>query len=202
MQNKLDNKELEIINGYKEKFKNNSFDELDILGFLIFIRKYVKKYTNILEFCDLVAHRKRNQGKIMSAICKMIEKRYYISKKQNIITGLSCISEEDWLNEWNDINKLLNLNLTERNINEITMCIISLSNDTNYNNVKHKGVVKHFIDKSGYLSLCCSAGRKDSKYVCIFRYQNCIEKVPDEFWNCNYLLERDNNKNLIYVEKK
>lgn len=73
----MDNKEKQLVDNYKKMFLNNSFTEFDIYGFLIVIRRHIgdKKYRLIREFCHLVAHRTRDKGMIMDAICQMLEKK-------------------------------------------------------------------------------------------------------------------------------
>lgn len=53
-----------IMEHYKKLIENREFDEFDILGFLIFIRSFIKpnkQYPLIEEFADLVAHREREK---------------------------------------------------------------------------------------------------------------------------------------------
>lgn len=88
----MDKKEIILINWYKNEFKNNSFTEADIYGFLILIRSYLNKhvtsYKYILEFCNLVTNRKRNKGLIMDAIIKTIESNHKINKKGKLNANL------------------------------------------------------------------------------------------------------------------
>ena len=214
----MDKKELFLLEKHKEKFLNNSFNEMDIYSFLILIRNYIKKdsqqYLYICEFCDLVAHRKRNQGFIMENICNMVERRYR-QADDNTISGIACIDKEKWINEWKCLSMTLDLKLTERNINEITMCIYSLVHHTYYdnkgNNKKdtggslrnhshHRGQVSMGIDKNNNLYLSCTAGRKDSRIVTISKYENCIsnmEKVV--FFKKDIFLDRNACNQLVCI---
>lgn len=215
----MDKKEKILLEKYKELFKKNSFNEMDIYGFLILIREYVKKhqqqYVYIYEFCNLVAHRKRNKGFIMEIICEMVEKRYY-KTKNNTISGLVCIDKEKWVNEWKTISLRLSLNLSQQNINEITMCIYSLAHHTYYDNKgnrdrnsggslrnhsHHRGSVLMGIDKNNNLYLSCTVGRKDSCIVVIANYENYIENMEKKvFLKKDIFLERNSDKKLIYKE--
>ena len=108
----MDNKEKKLLETFKEKFKNNSFEETDMYGFLILIRKNIKNnrylYKYIIEFCDLVAHRERNRGIIMDNITQMIEKRYYINK-EGVISGFCSIDKEEWIKEWKILSRNYNV---------------------------------------------------------------------------------------------
>ena len=172
-------------------------------GFLILIRKNIKNnrylYKYIIEFCDLVAHRERNRGIIMDNITQMIEKRYYINK-EGVISGFCSIDKEEWIKEWKILSRNLKLKLTERNIDEITMCIFSLASNSIYNNEKHRGVVKILLCKNNQLCLACTVGRKDSKYVGIVEYENFIKNIKDSKISVeNMILIRDAENNLIAV---
>ena len=77
-------KEQIILNHYKTIIEKRAFDEYDILGFLIFIRAWVTNDGVIREFCDLIAHRERNQGRVMRCIegaIKMIMNASPVQKK-------------------------------------------------------------------------------------------------------------------------
>ena len=52
----LDAKEKMMISHYSSIFTDYNFDEYDVLGFLIVVRRVIRnnrKYRNILEFADL-----------------------------------------------------------------------------------------------------------------------------------------------------
>lgn len=204
----MDEKEKLLLEEYKYKFSNNSFIEYDIYGFLILIRNYIRQhkstYPYIIEFCDLIAHRKRDRGLIMDAISAAIESKYKtkISGKIALVNG---IDEENWLKEWKKISQNLKLNLTERNIDEITMCIFSLAHGTIYNNFKnkavkpghkHRGTVKIFQDDNHNSYIGVSANRKDSKFFAFAKYPCKIKNFNDMKYNGGLLI-RDKDNNLI-----
>lgn len=170
----MDNKEKQLVDNYKKMFLNNSFTEFDIYGFLIVIRRHIddKKYRLIREFCHLVAHRTRDRGMIMKAICQMSEKEKNIKFIDNI----------EWKKEWRMLSRKLKLNLTDRNIDEITMCIYSLCQNTVYNNKtnpeyakKHIGYVKLIADIDNNICLGITVGRKKSQVRGFAKYKNYID---------------------------
>lgn len=192
----MDNKEKQLVDNYKKMFLNNSFTEFDIYGFLIVIRRHIDntKYKLIIEFCHLVAHRARDKGMIMDAICQMSE------KKKNI----DFIDNVEWKNEWRMLSRKLKLNLTDRNINEITMCIYSLCQNTVYNNKKnpkytkkHIGYVKLIVDINNNIYLGITAGRKKSKFRAFAKYKNYIDGINnDKIFLDDFILVRNEQGNL------
>ena len=201
----MDKKETLLINQYKNKFKNNTFTETDIYGFLILIRNYINKhntsYKYILEFCDLVAHRKRNKGLIMNAIIKTIENNYQINKKGKLHADL--ITEIDWKRQWIKLSESLKLDLTDRNIDEITMSIYSLAAGTVYDNKdskkknekRHKGKVEILKDENNNLYIGIGAERRDSKFIVFSKYPCKIKNFNENIYDG--LLIGDKNNNLI-----
>ena len=184
----MDNKESQLIKNYKEKFTSNTFNEFDIYGFLILIRRHIKNNSPLIgEFCDLVAHRVRDRGIIMNAICEMVEKR----RKHNTV----FIDNTQWQKEWKNLSKKFNLNLTQRNIDEITMCIYSLASNTIYNNKnnnyyrkKHIGYVRLLIDVNNNIYIGITSGRKKSKFIAFAKYKCCINNIEQQNLIINNLL--------------
>ena len=64
---RFDKKERFMFEHYKKILEERLFDEYDILGFLIFIRRHISdsEYPYIRDFADLIAHRNRKRGKVM-----------------------------------------------------------------------------------------------------------------------------------------
>ena len=140
----------------------------------------------------------------------MIEVKYK-TDSDKMVKGFSGINDSDWQKEWKLLNKKLKLSLSDRNINEITMCIYSLAQDTFYaeeeNNKKlksvcHRGYVKLFLDDYNNIYLVCTAGRKDSKYVAFAKSKNCISNINEKgILDEVIVLTRDDNYNLIKLKK-
>lgn len=202
----MDDKEKLLLKEYKYKFSNNSFIEYDIYGFLILIRNYIRThkstYPYIIEFCDLIAHRKRDRGLIMDAISAAIENKYKIddSGKLLLVNGIDI---NEWKREWEKVSRFLKLSLTEQNIDDITMCIFSLSHNTVYDNYrfartghKHRGKIKIFQDNNYNLYIGGRANRKDSNFFAIAKYPCKIKNFNDMKYNGG-LLVRDKDNNLI-----
>ena len=101
----MDNKEQQIMKHYKMLIETNTFDEYDILGFLIFIRRHLSddKHPNIKEFAHLIAHRERDRGKVNNCIVTAILPKYKTDKLHELLYKFSlnetikqgCIPYED-----------------------------------------------------------------------------------------------------------
>lgn len=168
-----------IMEHYKKLIENREFDEFDILGFLIFIRSFIKpnkQYPLIEEFADLVAHREREKGKVMECIKNAIDNNYsYISNSKRI-QGYCGINENDWKNEWIKFGNVFNILINDDILKEITLCIFSLAQKTIYNDKKgHNGMIEFdAVSKSGEIALLTTEGRKDSIFICFAKYGEYI----------------------------
>ena len=173
---KLDIKEKVMLQHYEELFDKFLFDEYDILGFLMLIRRFVRnKYDAIVEFADLIAHRKRDRGKVMESISVAIESNYetYNGKK---IKGYHGIDEQQWAVEWEGLFNDLDLKMNSRLLKEITICIFSLAQGSEYEDKtgKHHGYLMLIRGKNNTLSLSTTEGESNSLYIC-FSLLNDIE---------------------------
>lgn len=168
----LDDKEKVILNHYKEIIEKRSFDEYDILGFLIFIREKVDKgiFSIIPEFADLIAHRHRNKGIVMNNICIAIQNNY--QRENNKVKGYKGIKWETWLAEWKKIFLEFNIKFDKAIITEIILCIYSLAQNTTYNDGNgNMGKIELFIDNiTNSLCLCTTEGLVDSFYICFSKF--------------------------------
>ena len=168
-----------IMEHYKKLIENREFDEFDILGFLIFIRSFIKpnkQYPLIEEFADLVAHREREKGKVMECIKNAIDNNYsYISNSKRI-QGYCGINENDWKNEWIKFGNVFNILINDDILKEITLCIFSLAQKTIYNDKKgHNGMIEFdAVSKSGEIALLTTEGKKDSLFICFAKYGEYI----------------------------
>ena len=213
----MDLKAESIMNYYRQLIQNQEFDEYDILGFLIFIRNSIKsngKYPFIVEFTDLIAHRERERGIIMNCIRKAIYNKYRYYKKSRKICGYRGIQEKDWRNEWISFGEKFGININEDIIREITLCIYSLAQKTQYNDKNlYVGRIEFYIEKStGTITLLTTEGNKDSLYICFSKYKGyeiteCYEPhIPNKEIlytnrNNNGRLELRNNNGVVLTVK-
>ncbi len=165
------NKENVLFKHYKEILESRSFDEFDIFGFLIFIRPYVaKQYQKVKEFCDLMAHRKRDRGAVMGAISGAIKNHYKTITGSKHVAGYHGFQDVEWSKEWKRLLSELGVNCSNELLYDLTLCIYSLVQDSQYDNNTWSGTIELFQDQNGMLSLCTTEGKSDSVYVCFALY--------------------------------
>jgi hypothetical protein len=178
----MDLKACLMLKHYKEIIEKHLFDEYDILGFLIFIRSYINKgkYKYISEFTDLVAHRERDRGIVMDDIESAIKNNYVCEQGTNTIKEYNGIKNEDWDSEWKELAEEFDIALTDRLIKEITLCIFSLAQKTEYCNKNgYEGKIEIHLFKSKSIALLTTEGHRDSLFICFAKYDGI--KVNDKY---------------------
>ena len=176
----MDKKAQKIMLHYKEILEQHSFDEYDVLGLLIFLRNYIcDSYPNIMEFSDLVAHRERNKGLVNDCIVVAIENNYETKGNKKVI-GYNGMKYEKWSEEWKRIGVQYDILIDEEIINELTLCVFSLAQFTNYIDKKGRGRgrIELFFGKDRSLALVTTEGESDSLYVCFSKF-GCFELCRD-----------------------
>lgn len=172
----MDAKEQRILCHYKKILECREFDEYDILGFLIFIRGHLDRcstYTYIREFADLIAHRNRNKGIILECIKVCIENNYQTEKNNRTVVGYHGLDRDEWVRQWMQLGEKFDISIDENMIREITLCIFSLAQHTQYDN--HAGIsgkVSLFQGNDRCLALATSSGTPDSLYVCFAKLED------------------------------
>ncbi len=150
----MDNEAKNILKKYKAKIEKRQFNELDILGLLIFLRSYTegckRKYPYLREFMDLIAHRKRDRGSIMDNLINVKKNNYQLDKNKKLV-DVKGIKESEWKTEIEDLLSDFNINSNDKIIKEITLCIYVLANNTEYekivDGILYKGEVTIIVDK-------------------------------------------------------
>lgn len=202
-------KDKKILDHYKCLFDNYLFDEYDVLGFLIFIREQVDDSTCrfIKEFANLIAHRSRDQGIITENIIKSIDNDYSLNSKRHVI-GYVGIEWDKWVSEWNRLGKQINFDFSKdkrKLLKQITVCIISLAQDTKYKNGEViVGKVEPFIDNEKNLSLVTTEGKNDSVMVCLMKcgpFANIVDE-NDGFFDYPLETKREDGKLCLYYNNK
>jgi hypothetical protein len=170
----FDKKEQKMILHYKNLLENFLFDEYDILGFLMLIREHIRKVNEksyVLEFADLIAHRKRDRGWVQDAIKAGMENCYETISGSKRVKEYQGIEYNGWRTEWENLFAELNIKSSKRLLDEITICIFSLANGTRYDDKKgHTGNLVVCFSKN-VMALVTTEGKADSFYVCFFKYE-------------------------------
>lgn len=166
----MDDKEKLMLEHYKKIIENREFDEYDILGFLIFIRNKITKtdYPYIYEFSDLIAHRHRNQGLIFTNIKNAIDTNYECKKNSNTIKKYKGIGRNRWNSQWRKLGNNFHILISNDLIKEITVCIFSLAQKTEYESKNSNlGKIELAIDSKNNLCMVTTEKNRNSIYVCV-----------------------------------
>ena len=169
----MDIKENQIYRHYVDLLEQRMFDEYDILGFLIFIRRHLDrtKYPAITEVSDLIAHRERNQGIVLNGLRNAMNNHYMLTPVTQKVKQFKGISKQRWRKEWTALSKEFSITLSNNTINEIMLCIFSLISCSKYKKGKYKGELKLFQDlKNNELALVLTEGKQNSLNICFSKY--------------------------------
>ena len=126
----MDKKEKQIFQHYVDLLEKRMFNEYDILGFLIFIRRHLdaKKYPAILEVSNLVAHRERERGIVLNGLRNAMDNSYMLTPVTRKVKQFRGIPKQRWRREWVSLGKDFDITLSSNTISEIMLCIFSLAN--------------------------------------------------------------------------
>lgn len=163
----MDKKEIIMLERYKRVIENRDFDEYDILGFLIFVRRHIKSECNyIQEFADLIAHRERDRGIVISCISAAIDNEYRTKNNGKEILDYHGIKIKTWNKQWEILGEEFGIELDKALIEEITLCIFSLAQFTQYDDEKgHSGKIDIFQNRDGAIVLTTSENNPHSLYI-------------------------------------
>lgn len=179
----FDEKQKQMLKHYAKLFEEFAFDEYDIMGFLMVVREEIRKensYPFILEFADLIAHRKRNRGKIADAIKVAIDNNYETCDGGRV-KDYEGIDETGWKKEWEKLLPELNIAVNKRLLDEITICIFSLANGSNYDDeAGHAGIVRLGFGENK-IALTTTEGKNNSLYVTFFLYSGLALDVDVKY---------------------
>lgn len=171
---RMDEKERIILEHYKEIISSRKFDEYDILGFLIFIRRHIDKkdeYVFIQEFCDLIAHRERDKGCIYEAIKAGLENGYATKDDRRTIIGYHGIAQDKWIKQCKAVMEFAGITATKEHIKEFTLCVLSLAQGTMYREKDgdYIGKVMLFQGKDNSIGLMTVGMSPLEPYICFFK---------------------------------
>lgn len=166
----MDSKEAIILNHYCKVIKERKFDEYDILGFLIFIRRHIQNdFPSIREFSDLIAHRRRDRGIAARAIQGAKRNGYQAKGNSTGLLGYHGICPEQWEREWKHLLNIIRVEYSHTLLLELSICIYSLAQNTEYHFDDIGAKMELFMFSDGYLALSTTECSKESPYVCFAR---------------------------------
>ena len=181
----MDNKEILMLNSFKDKFENLYFDELDVYAFLIFIRQTIKgKKSELLflnDIADVVAHRIRDRGNAMYSISRASENHYETIKGSKSVFGYNGMQLSQYNDEIDFLSSLLDINFSEQCRKELLICLMSILQFVEYKDDNHCGkmyLMQTIIDKDrliGQLSID-TVENSDKVYVTYMMLDNVAFK--------------------------
>ncbi len=166
----MDEKAKVILQHYKNKIEEQLFDEYDILGFLIFVRSYIglsADFKTINEFSNLIAHRKRDRGRVMESIEVAIKNNYEVAKGTKKIKGYNGIHYNEWEKEWYKLGEKFDIKFTPKIIKEVTICIFSIAQFTEYKSGNYSGRIE-ILRSENSLHLVTTEGEPKSLFITFF----------------------------------
>ena len=169
----MDKKEVVLFNHYKMLFEEDLFNEYDVLGFLIMLRPYLSKYKYLLEFANVIAHRKRDRGIAMGCITVVQNNSFELFAGTNHVVGFRGIRYEALENDIICAFREQTIKISKKIAKEIILCIFSLSQFVEYEKATIKGLMYLVQGKNNTLALCATEGKEDSYFVCF----SCIEEI-------------------------
>lgn len=181
-------KETMVLQYYDKMFIERHFDEFDMIGFFIFIRSFIDKgdYADIYTICDTVAHRERDNGPIHDGVCGVIENNYQtITQCKKELKGARGIKTNSWNRQWYRLAQKLDLHISDEVINDISLCVVSMLQDTRI--IENGNIIAdlQIIATADGVGLGWTEGNKDSFYVWYF---NChLFRISNL---CNGIIEK------------
>lgn len=185
--NDIKGKKLLSLNHFKNLIESDSFNEYDILAFLIFIRNTIvpsnDEYSYIRDFCDWIAHSNRDRGvaytAIKGAMDNSIGNRYVITEDGKVL-GYTGIPEKVLFNQWKELLDELLIETTEAIVRHLIICTFSLVQDSCIHNKEGMNTdVELIITKDGQdISLNTHEHKQDIQTV-VFARIHGIETNTD-----------------------
>lgn len=202
-------KERKMLEHYRYLIENRLFDEYDIYGFLIFIRRHLPKgqLQLVHEFSDTVAHSERDEGLILANL-KVAKANNYQTKDGRKVIGYNGYKPKTWNNEWKKLMNLFHISVNSIILKELTVCLFSLFQEVNYVDENGKvGKLGLFINPDhDQISIYTSEGKSNSYMVCFAQLKNIkiqqrlkvfFEATPAETCRENGILKLKNDKGII-----
>lgn len=126
---------------------------------MIFVRSYIglsADFKTINEFSNLIAHRKRNRGRMMESIEVAIK-----------IKGYNGIHYNEWEKEWYKLGEKFDIKFTPKIIKEVTICIFSIAQFTEYKSGNYSGRIE-ILRSENSLHLVTTEGVPKSLFITFF----------------------------------
>ena len=166
----FDRKEQFLMNLYSGKIENHSFDEIDIIAFLILVREHLDdKYRYIKDIADLVAHRRRNQGIASDAISGAIANEYTLKTNSTSVRGYQGINTNIWKKELCMLGEEYGFSVNSQTVFEISLCVMSLLQySTHEDKSGNRATIFLFQTSDRQLEACTLEDGRTQPYIIYF----------------------------------
>ena len=189
---------ISILFHYKKIIEERTFNEYDVMGFLILIREYIpenklndtnKYYMSIKDFADGIAHRKRNKGKIFNSFKEAKDNDYCSYDNSPMIKGVNGFNYNYYLEAWRKIGQYFEINMSDKIIKDIMVCVCSLLQFTIYetsteNDCERFGRLCLLINND-QLDLCIIPHDKAKPFICYLLIENINDYLLDHEYKWN-----------------
>lgn len=139
-------KEKSLISYYGRKFNNSTFDEKDVLSFLVLIKKYYKDIPSIHELGEMATKREQYQGLITDYIFETRRKFTSIGQTKAALRIHDVFPFKEIRNGFNKIMADFHLiELTNEKINDFVTCLISILQQVKIIDENNKEIGKLFF---------------------------------------------------------
>ncbi|WP_251028501.1 hypothetical protein [Bacillus sp. ISL-18] len=123
----MDKKEQSLLKFYYEKLLENTFDEKDLYGFLLAIRKQTKEIRSIQELTDFVMLRDQHQGYVTQYLLETRKKFESLGKTKSAFRIDDVFSFKEIKNGLNKALAAVDLaGLSNEQVNDFVACLISI----------------------------------------------------------------------------
>lgn len=141
---------------------------------MIFVRSYIglsADFKTINEFSNLIAHRKRNRGRVMESIEVAIKNNYEVAKGTKKIKGYNGIHYNEWEKEWYKLGEKFDIKFTPKIIKEVTICIFLIAQFTEYKSGNYSGRIE-ILRSENSLHLVTTEGEPKPLFITFFYCYN------------------------------
>ncbi|ULT57552.1 hypothetical protein L1999_03035 [Neobacillus drentensis] len=123
----MDKKEQSLLKFYYEKLLENTFDEKDLYGFLLAIRKQTKEIRSIQELTDFVMLRDQHQGYVTQYLLETRKKFESLGKTKSAFRIEDVFAFKEIKNGLNKALAAVELaGLSNEQVNDFSACLISI----------------------------------------------------------------------------
>ena len=130
-----------VIAHFVKAFNEKTFDEYDVMGFILTIRndKLKEEQPFLYDFANIVAHRTRTEGIAFNAMKKAIDNGFKLNSKGKVLyyngPSYNCLTKEI-----KEMAAKYRIDADKRFIKEFILCLIVIAQHTVCEDEKHNNI--------------------------------------------------------------